>query len=399
MTGPSRQAVSMIPLSSSPLQNAAPLLTWPVLLFGGLVLLSLVHALRLHRRGDRPGPGLVLAAGAGALFLLVSPYVADAVRWWTVGLLVPLAAILILKNRHSTWRPVWVVMGLLFVLAAILLSSPSTDPLAFEVFFPRAVAFHLVGTLAWLVVKVVLPRTRGKQQATRVAGLLVILSLVLLVIAAGARLEAVDRYALQNAPVLRTGAEIAEQLSGSRGARYLGVFAVGRIGDPAKRGEEEEAEAEGYFAYYSERGPGSVLSGSSMAYFPPTLTLTMADGATVEVQGIASSRFAHGWPEGGPLPSQRALRHGDSVVVWADPGELASAGDGVRAIGLVATRLIAGGDFAEFQDGFLDAHIETSRFCGWIALALLPLAAIPLGFGVKQLLRHRSSPSSIPPPP
>ena len=119
----------------------------------------------------------------------------------------------------------------------------------------------------------------------------------------------------------------------------------------------------------------------------------MEDGAIVNVQGINSVRQTYNWPEGGPHLWQHALRHGDPVVVWADPGELASATTGEKSPSLVATRLIAGGDFATFRDGFLASHVRTSRLCGWIALAFLPLSAIPLGFGTRQLLRHRTRPT------
>ena len=127
--------------------------------------------------------------------------------------------------------------------------------------------------------------------------------------------------------------------------------------------------------------------------------MRMADGAIVEVQGVAQARRTTGWPECGPYVRQRCLRQGDPVVIWADPGALRAFSGSETRSALNATRVIAYGSLEDFRDGYLARAVATARIFGWIALAFLPPALVPALFGYRKyrwLLAHGSDePSRI----
>lgn len=278
--------------------------------------------------------------------------------------------------------------GMIVSLIAVSLTSNSLSLLFFERFLGNGIGFYFLGCLAWLVIQVVIPRTRGKQQAVQAAGLCVMISLIMIIVAVVWWREAADGRALPECPVASTAKEISELFQLSPDERRSGIFAVGVIGDPQLR-EASADETPRFLAYYTARGPGSGFKRDGDSHLPLILALRMADDAIVTLEGISSPRQAFQWPEGGPADQQRSLRHGDPVVVWADPGELVAANDGTRSPALTATRVIAFGGLDGFRREFLSDLVKTSRTFGWIAIVCMLLSAIPLSFGIRTLYRHR----------
>ena len=358
------------------------------LFFGGLGLLALVWILFAWKRGDKLANTIAVAASVLTFFFLTSPYATDAARWWVAGGIMSVVAVLLWRSRDRVWKPLFLASGGIAALLAVFLTSSSVNILFFEKYLTKIGSFYLLGCLAWLAVQVVIPRTRGKQQAVQAAGLTVIISLVMALVALAWWLEAVDGNALPNSPVVTTGAEVTKLFSDTPGTRRLGIFAEGVIGDPTQRSEGEPGDSE-ILTYFIERLPGTSIGGEEAVSLPSSLEMRMKDGAIVSVSGLNSVRQTWNWPEQGPRFQQRSLRHGDRIVVWADPGELRSASDGARTPALTATRVIAYGDFESFRADFLGDLVKTSRVFGWIAIVCLFLSAIPLGFGIRHLFRHR----------
>lgn len=348
------------------------------LFFVGLAATALIWGIFALKRGDRLIPTVGLAAGVVTLFYLTSPFATDAARWWIASGIVCVGLVFLWMSRDRVWKPLFIATGIVVVLVGVLLTSNSVNLLSFENSLDNGLAFYLLSGLSWLIIQVVIPRTRGKQQAVQASGLSVVISLIMFIVAAVWWREAVDDYALPDTPVATSLAELASLRSAPEENRRHGVFAAGLAGDPAKRtGEEPDGPAT--LARHAGRVPGAAGRGDNL--FPAELELRLADGAVVTVSGIDSPRQAYNWPEGGPARRQHFLRHGDPVVIWADPGSETDP--------LGATRVIAYGSLDNFRGDFLSDLIKTSRVISWVAILCMLVSAIPLGFGVRHLLRHR----------
>jgi len=358
------------------------------LFFISLGLLAVLWVVFAWKRGDKLATTIALAAAGLTLFYLTSPYVTDTGRWWVAGAILLVGLIQLWRNRDRVWKPLLLATGVIVSLLAVSLTSTSVNLFFFERFLGKGIGFYFLGCLAWLVIQVVIPRTRGKQQASQAAGLCVIVSLVMLIVAVTWWREAVDAKALPDSPVATTGKEVSELSQSPFGDRRHGIFAVGLINDPTPRGSGSPENPE-FLANYTARGPGSGLKRDSDSKLPLILSLQMTDGVLINFEGISSVRQAFRWPEGGPDNHQRGLRHGDPVVVWADPEELVAGTDGTRIPALKTTRVIAYGDLDAFRREFLSDLVKTSRIFGWIAITCMFLSAIPLCFSIRTLFRHR----------
>ncbi len=358
------------------------------LFFISLGLLAVLWVVFAWKRGDKLATTIAFAAAGLTLFYLTSPYVTDSGRWWVAGAILLVGFIQLWRNRDRVWKPLLLATGVIISLLAVSLTSNSVNLYFFEKFLGKGIAFYFLGCLAWLVIQVVMPRTRGKQQASQAAGLCVIVSLVMLIVAVTWWREAVDGNALPDSPVATTGREVSALSQSPFGDRRHGIFAIGLINDPKPR-EAGSPDGAGFITNYTARGPGSGLKGDNDSKFPLILSLQMADGALINFEGISSVRQAFRWPEGEPDNHLRGLRHGDPVVVWADPDELVAGTDGTRTPALKATRVIAYGDLDAFRREFLGDLVKTSRVFGWIAVTCMFLSAIPLCFSIRTLFRHR----------
>lgn len=358
------------------------------LFFVALALSAIVWVIFALKRGDRLFPTIGLATAVVTLFYLTSPYATDAARWWIAAGIVLVGLVFLWLSRHRVWKPLLIATGLILVLVAVFLTSSSVNLLSFEKSLDNSVSFYFLGCLAWLVIQVVIPRTRGKQQAVQAAGLTVVISIVMFIVATVWWLEATDEKVLPDSPVATTGAEVERLLSQPHGNHRLGILAVGLIGGPVvptgAAGEDPE-----YVAFFTKRVPGAGIKPDIPTFLPPQYEMRMADGAVVIVSGITSPRQSFNWPDSGKNLRQNALRRGDPVVVWAGPGETITAPDGKKSSSLIDTRVIAYGSFESFRDDFLNDLVKTSRVFGRIAFACMLVSAIPLAFGFRHLLRNR----------
>ncbi len=348
------------------------------LFFVGLAATALVWVIFALKRGDRLFPTLGLAGGVVALFYLTSPFATDAARWWIASGIVFVGLIFLWLCRDRVWKPLFIATTVVVVLVGVLLTSTSVNLLSFENSLGNGLTFYLLSCLAWLVIQVVIPRTRGKQQAVQAAGMTVMISLTMFIVAVVWWREAIDDYALLDTPVATTIAELELLRSGPEEKRVHGVFAAGLAGDPASRSEEDSGASD-TIARHTGRVPGA--AGRSDNLFPAELEVRLTDGTVLTIGGITSPRQAYNWPEGGPARRQHFLRHGDPVVIWADPGT------GTAPLG--TTRVIAYGSLDNFRGDFLSDLIKTSRVISWIAILCMLVSAIPLSFGLRHLLRHR----------
>lgn len=346
------------------------------LFFVVLTILAILWVIFSLKRGDRLFPTLGIAAGVGTLFYLTSPVATDAARWWIAGGIAVFGLIFLWTCRDRVWKPLLIATGVVIVLVGVLLTSTSVNLLSFENSLDNGLAFYFLCALAWLVIQVVIPRTRGKQQAVQAAGLTVVLSIIMLIVALVWWREAVDGYSLPDSPIVATGSDLAKIRFAGEVQGPSGIFVVGMIGD-SRRPREYGSDV---LARYTGRVPGA--SGRRDHQLPPQFELSLADGTVVTIGGITSPRQAYGWPEGGRSRRQHVLRHGDPVVIWAEPG--------TETAPLGLTRVIAYGSLETFQNDFLSDLIKTSRGISWIAILCMCVSAIPLSFGLRHL-RHRGT--------
>ena len=360
------------------------------LFFAGLALSAIIWVIFALKQGDRLVPTIGLASAVVTLFYLTSPYATDTARWWIAGGIVLVGLVFLWLSRHRVWKPLMIATGIIIVLVAVFLTSSSVNLLSFEKSLDNSLSFYFLSCLAWLVIQVVIPRTRGKQQAVQAAGLTVVISIIMFIVAAIWWLEATDGRVLPDSPVATTGADIERLLAQPPGSHRLGILAVGSIGGSAPQTGLAEKDQE-YVAYFTKRVSGAGIRPDSHPYLPPQYELRMADGVVVNVPGITSARQSFNWPENGTNHAQHSLCQGDPVVVWAGPGEMITGPDGKKTPALIDTRVIAYGSFESFRDDFLSDLVKTSRVFGRIAFACMLLSVIPLGFGFRHLLRNRKT--------
>lgn len=321
----------------------------------------------------------------------------NLIRWGLAGVLMSLAALFLWQTRQRLWAPLFIVFLAGAGSALVFLTSPDASIRWFEEFTVKALAWYFVAAVAWLYVRVALPKALAKYQATGILTLGGIFSAVLVVIAATWWLSAVDLHALPKNPVVTTGPELKTQWEAGFGNRPRGVFAVGTIGDAAKRSESSTTHSD-FLAYYSSGGPGRLFSSRPQNFLPLHYDLTLGDGTIVGVQGIHTVRDADNWPEGGPHLWQKCLRPGDPVVIWADPGEATNMISGEASGALNFPRVIAYGTIEDFYRGYLARTVKTARVFGWIGFALIPLSLIPVVLGLLRWnsLRHHGSDDAPP---
>ncbi len=358
------------------------------LFFISLGLLAVLWVVFAWKRGDKLATTIALAAAGLTLFYLTSPYVTDSGRWWVAGAILLVGLVQLWRNRDRVWKPLLLATGMIVSLLAVSLTSNSVNLYFFEKFLGKGIGLYFLGCLAWLVIQVVIPRTRGKQQASQAAGFCVIVSLVMLIVAVTWWRDAVDGNALPDSPVATTGKKVSELSQRPFRDRRHGIFAIGLLDDPESR-KAGSPEDSGFITHYIARGPGSGPKGINDSKLPIILSMQMADGALVNFEGISSIHQAFRWPQGGPGNHLRGLRHGDPVVVWGDPDERVTGSDGMRIPSLKTTRVIAYGDLDAFRREFLSDLVKTSRVFGWIAISCMFLSAIPLCFSIRTLFRHR----------
>ena len=362
------------------------------LFFSGLAMFAIFAIGVTWKRGGN------LRATCGAvvfvltLFYLTSPYAGDVVRWGLSGAILLTGFILFLRNRHRTWRPLLVASITLLSLVIVFLTSSTVNLLFFETYFVKGATFYFLSCLTWLIIKLVIPRTRGKQQAVQAAGMAVIIALVMGIVAVVSWLEAVDASVLPNAPVATTGEEVATLFAQPWSERRLGIFAVGVIGDLENRDKGEPHSD--FLSYYVGAAPGLTKFVDGDSYFPIQFDLRMSDGVVVQVAGIHSAKQAFHWPEGGPRPWQVALKPGDPVVVWGEPGGIVDLVSGKKSPSLTGTRVLAYGTLDHFRKTFLADLVKTSRVFGWIFFGCIFLSLIPLGHGIRHRFKHKTSPAA-----
>lgn len=335
-------------------------------------------------------PGLIaLLVTVGVLAWLNNRPEADLIRWGIGGVIVLFAAGLLWLCGRDIWKPIAVVTGTIVLLSALFLTSPLAHRPIFEEFVGRIFAWLFIAVVSWLFVRILLPKTQAKYQTTGIVMLAAMLSFALLCLSLLWWLKAVDLYTLPKNPVAATSPQIRELWEQPWGKRYRGIFVIGTIGDPKKRSEDPSGRFDS-LAYYAT--PSSTGKSSS-TFFPSSYKLRLTDGTIITVQGIDRVQQTYNWPEGGPATWQHCLRHGDPVVIWADPGQLVSASNGQKTPTLTHTRAIAYGTPEEFASGYLTRAVATARVFGWIGLGLVPFSILPLILGLRRrkwLLEHGS---------
>lgn len=334
---------------------------------------------------------LTVAAVFGMLAFLNGRADSNHLRWIAAGLVIALAAALTWQSLASLWRPPVIAIGTAAALVMVLLTSPDLNTQVFEAFMAYAGAGAFVWTIAWFFIRIVVLRVDARHQALPVLLLSGAISFALLVVSAGAWLTAVDLNVMRKNPVVTTGAELKAAWETPWGKRYRGIFAVGVVGDPAKRDDTPGASAD-LIAYYGVPTHG-IRSSAAPTWLPLSYDLRLADGAVARVQGVSKIIKTANWPDCSARLWQHCLRQGDPVVIWADPGELVAMGTGVGSGALNATRVIAYGSLEDFKAGYLARAVFTARIFGWIAFAFIPLSLIPLGVGIlrfRWLRRHGS---------
>jgi len=316
----------------------------------------------------------------------------DGLRLILASVIVVTGIGLALLHRRHLWRvPIIAVLSSV-ALVVVFLTSPDANIPIFEEFMYLAIGAAFVWLLVWVLVRMVFPRTTAKYQALPMLILACVFSFALLASSLGAWLKAVDINALPNNAIATTGTEIAALWEQPWGTRYAGIFAVGQIGDPAKR---QTIEGGDYLAYYNGHRPVG-FSSDFATHLPSSYVMRMADGAEIRVQGIARRIQASNWPNCGPHAFQHCLREGDPVVIWADPGELRPIDSSETRSALNATRVIAYGSFEAFRSGYLARAVATARIFGWIALAFAPLSLAPAFFGWRRWRWLRTHGSDAP---
>ena len=300
-------------------------------------------------------------------------------------------------NRRSLWRPILAAFLTLILLALLILTSPDTHSITFEDFFSKAAWWLLLASCSWVYYLRALPKATAKYQALGIKILGGVLSIALLASSAAWWLHAVDLYAIPKIPVVTTAAELKAQWDADWGTRRLGIFAIGTIGDAEKRNETGTGHSD-FVAYFNGQRPGGIGSTAPTIHLPINYEMRLKDGAKISVQGIRSSRSTYNWPEGGPHLWQYCLRHGDPVVIWADPGQSKHMSTGEISGALNATQIIAYGSLKEFQNNFIHRVARTARIFGWIGLALVPLSLIPGLLGLRRGSWLRKNGSNAPPP-
>lgn len=304
----------------------------------------------------------------------------DGLRLIVASVIVVTGIGLALLHRRHLWRvPIIAVLSSV-ALVVVFLTSPDANIPIFEEFMFSAIGAAFVWLLVWVLVRMVFPRTTAKYQALPTLILACVFSFALLASSLGAWLKAADINALPKNAIATTGAAIAALWEQPWGTRYNGIFAVGRIGDPAKR---QSTGGRDYLAYYN--APRSIgFTRDSATHLPVSYVMQMADGAEIWVQGIAGRKQASNWPDCGPYLYQHCLREGDPVVIWADPGELRTETRGQTSSALNNTRVIAYGSLDAFRTGYLARAVATARVFGWIALAFVPLSLLPAFLGWRR---------------
>lgn len=314
------------------------------------------------------------------LAFLSSPFATEEVRWLTGGLVTGLFFWQFWRLRHSAIKTLLLISGFALVLFLILVSSPKTNSLTTESFFVKMAVLLLALWLAWIFKSKLLPTMTRKYQRPRVWMAAGLAALFIFLPAAVVWLEAVETNALPKSPVVRTGAELIAQYERPWGTRHRGIFAVGRIGDPARR--EEVTSSLTWLAYYQSRPWG----GGESSWFPHHFAFELEDGTKSGIQGIHSVRQTYNWPKGGPRLWMHALRNGDPVVVWAEPSKSTTMNDGAETYSLVWTRMIAYGTWEDFRNGYLAGAVRTARVMGWVGFGCLFLPVLPLWWGYRHWL-------------
>ena len=322
----------------------------------------------------------ILLLISGTLAWLNGRADSDSLRLAFAVAILALAGLLLVKSRESLWRPPAIVAFSGVALVLVFLTSPSVNVPVFEAFMAPAIGAAFVWLLAWLLVRCAFPRARARYQARPLLLLSCALSFALLVLSLGAWLKAVDLHALPQSAVVTTGAELAALSELTWGNRYNGIFAVGRIGEPAKRHAKEGGD---YLAYYNAARPLG-FSADFARLLPSSYRMRLADGAEIWVAGVDGRRQTADWPTCGPYPFQHCLRQGDPIVIWADPGILRAFGSGEKSHALNETRVIAYGSLEQFRAGYLARTVATARLFGWIALAFVPLSLLPAILGWRR---------------
>lgn len=342
----------------------------------------------------------LIAEEAGAPLAMLAEHgshgaTGDRVRVAAAACLGLVALFFLWKARKGLWPPVLIGLVAAASLMVLFFTSPQVNGFVAEGFFGFLAGGCGVGSLSWLFVRGILPKAQAKYQAPGILVLSGLLSLAMLILALSWWLTAVDWYAISKNPVVTTGAQLNEQWALPWGARSRGIFAVGTIAAPGNHGPPK-GEGSDVVAYFD--APGQMGSrGHSL--LPLHYALRMADGEIVGVQGIQSVRETSKWPLGVPRSGKAGLRHGDPVVIWAEPGETADSGTGVSSGALTSTRVIAYGSMEDFLQGYVLSATATARMLGWIGFGLIPFAFVPLIFGLwrwRWLRCHGSDATRMP---
>ena len=289
------------------------------------------------------------------------------------------------RGRRGFWQPPMAILLTGSALVVLQATSPDVVSRHFEAFVGRLGAFLLVALLAWVWVRVILPRVDAKFQATGVMAFSFLLSCALVLTALGIWMTAVNINSWRNLPVVSTAQDFSQQMDRGWGPRANGVLVQGILTDARGRAETAEEE-ERFLAYYNGvyRSGGKMRRADGPVWFPIHLDLQLGDGTVLQVDSISNFRGAVNWPDCGPRLHQHCLLVGDPVVIHGDPYWLTGISNGAQRPALTDVRAVVWGGPGVVDAVYLVPAIGNARVFGWIALALVPFGLLPGVIGIRR---------------
>ncbi|MCB1065592.1 MAG: hypothetical protein KDN20_22070 [Verrucomicrobiae bacterium] len=315
--------------------------------------------------------------------------------------LVLLAAFQIWRKRKSFWWPPFVVFLLALALFIVYLTSDSAIYYFFEIFVGKIWGFFLISFLNWVFVRAILPRCTAKYATKGVLIGSIAFPFGILVAGFSWWFAAAEVNVYPENVVVRTDSEFQKDNDAHRSLLdYRGMFLEGRVGDLSLAGEKVESRSD-LIAYFQVKlATSRVSTETDFPLLPLEYNVTLSDGTKVTARGVNSLKNTFGWPEI-EVPGYfryHGLKHGDPVVIWADPNGSTTLANGEKSWTLINTRIVAYGTAESFREDFILPGVRTARLFGWVGFGSMFLAFIPFGIGLRKYFWLKKHGSDEPPP-